>query len=69
VTKSTLVIEVEPTMDSLNVVLGRTLALDILRGITDPVQAAEAYRRVFGECCGTEQLMLLLNANTSTPSN
>jgi hypothetical protein len=47
----------------------RTLALDILRGITDPVQAAEAYRRVFGECCGTEQLMLLLNANNSTPSN
>jgi hypothetical protein len=47
----------------------RNAALDIIRSITDPVQAAEAYHRIFGECCSTEQLMLLLNGNTSSPSN
>jgi hypothetical protein len=44
----------------------RNAALEIIRAITDPVQAAEAYHRIFGECCGNEQLMLLLNANSSS---
>lgn len=44
------------------------LALTILQGITDPAEAAEAYHRIFGECCSTEQLMLLLNANNSGSS-
>jgi hypothetical protein len=30
------------------------------------LKAAEAYHRIFGECCGNEQLMLLLNANSSS---
>lgn len=43
-------------------------ALDILRAIGDPVLAAEAYKKMFGECC-TEDMLLLLNANNSGASH
>jgi hypothetical protein len=43
-------------------------ALNILSQISDPALAAEAYKKMFGECC-TEDLILHLNANNSSPSN
>ncbi len=41
-----------------------TAALAAIAAITDPVAQADAYKKMFGTCCSTEELSLILNPAT-----
>jgi hypothetical protein len=38
-----------------------TAALAAITAITDPVEQAEAYKKIFGQCCSMEELNLIMN--------